>query len=966
MQLNEEIFNLFDRDNFKYRKGDEEIKNEYQKNYKNWKQWCCEFGKKVDKFDNPILKSWQNSGNLEKDFWTRFKYIPFKKSATCVSMHVNKDIFTIELSYEFKNINSILSIQEYNSLLISNLKEWVSSYNIDGNLFYISAKDFKCTLNEYFNNQERSLWFSNVKEENIIVKIIFTKDHVLELNTESEKLIDILRNLSYLYEMTQKTNHIYDQLKNKEELIPDQYDGSYQLVREVVGAYEKVPNENLTLDDLDAMFFMCIGTFKHGVEAKKNLINKSNLPEDEKIRILELIDEISNKALNSQYTHTEEGHGNFGMFGESVGSLRASYKDNDDITGAKGFIKMCTNINKLSDDEEILTSCEKVLKSGVKGMQTGKISKFLYCLKPYLFPIINEKQGEGTGIYEALGIELNKPEKAVNYIDNVRRIKNYRDKYFKFKNYRIIDIVKDEPIDIIPPIEVNEVIDMEKNLILYGPPGTGKTYNVIDKALEIIDSKKYSNLIADSSKRGEVVNEYKQLVEAGRIAFCTFHQSYSYEDFVEGLRSDLKGGFVPTDGIFKQICSKSKEVKVGLVSEYNFDESKIQFHKMSLGDTNNEDDSVFEYCIKNNCVALGWGEDIDYAGCNDRAQVKEAFLKENPDSSNNNFNIDSINRFKNWIKAGDIIIVSYGNTKARAIAKVTGDYYYDPNTEIGFNHFRKVQWLYNDEKIAVRQILKEKNFSQQSIYMFVKEDIDIESIKKLVSKKSNSENKDKKYVLIIDEINRGNISKIFGELITLIESDKRLGEKNEIKVTLPYSNEKFGVPNNLYIIGTMNTADRSIAIMDTAIRRRFSFKEYMPEPKLLSEDVEGINLKKFLTTINSRIEFLFDREHTIGHAYFLKDNLSFNDLVSIMKNKVIPLLQEYFYGDWEKIELILGGAGKKYDDKFFIAKEKMQPSKLFKSNIANEYSDQYKYFVVENPTKEAFINVYSDLTIDEE
>lgn len=966
MQLDKEIFNLFDRESFVYRKGDEDTKNQYTKALEKWTQWCIALGKKVDKFDTPNIKSWQNSGYLEKDFWTRLKITPFKNSAACVSLHINKDAFTIELAFEVKNKSSVLSIEEFNTLLISNLKQWAQLYNIDNNLFYITGKDIKCTLSEYFNNHEKSALFTNVKEGNINVGVSFTKDQVLELDTESKDLINILRNLSYLYEMVQKPNHIYDQLKNKEELIPDKYDGSYQLVREVVSSYEKVPNENLTLDDLDAMFFMCIGTFKHGVEAEKKLINKSNLPEEEKSRILELIDEISNKALNSQYTHTQEGHGNFGMFGESVGSLRASYKDNDDITGAKDFIRMCTNINKLSDEEEILTSCEKVLKSGVKGMQTGKISKFLHCLKPYLFPIINEKQGEKTGVYDALGIELNKPEKAVSYIENVRRIKNYRDKYFKFKNYIIMDLVKDEPIGIIPAEEVNEVIDMEKNLILYGPPGTGKTYNVINKALEIIDSKKYSNLIADSSKRDEVVNEYKQLVEAGQIAFCTFHQSYSYEDFVEGLRSDLKGGFIPTDGIFKQICSKAKEVKVGLVSEYNFDESKIQFHKMSLGDTNNEDDNVFEYCIKNNCVALGWGEDIDYADCNDRAQVKEAFLKENPDSSNNNFNIDAINRFKNWIKAGDIIIVSYGNTKARAIAKVTGDYYYDPNTEIGFNHFRKVQWLYNDEKIAVRQILKEKNFSQQSIYMFVKEDIDIESIKKLVSKKSNSENKDKKYVLIIDEINRGNISKIFGELITLIESDKRLGEKNEIKVTLPYSNEKFGVPNNLYIIGTMNTADRSIALMDTALRRRFSFKEYMPEPKLLSEDVEGINLKKFLTTINSRIEFLFDREHTIGHAYFLKDNLSFNDLVNIMKNKVIPLLQEYFYGDWDKIELILGGAGKKDDDKFFIAKEKMQPSKLFKNNIANEYSDQYKYCIVENPTKEAFINVYSEIAIDEE
>ncbi|MBV4438633.1 MrcB family domain-containing protein [Clostridium tyrobutyricum] len=513
----------------------------------------------------------------------------------------------------------------------------------------------------------------------------------------------------------------------------------------------------------------------------------------------------------------------------------------------------------------------------------------------------------------------------------------------------------------------NNMKEFEKNIILYGPPGTGKTYNVINKALEIIDSEKYSNFIHDPSKRDEMVQEYDKLVDSGQIAFCTFHQSYSYEDFVEGLRSDQKGGFVPKDGIFKQICSKAKEVKEGIVSEYDFDENSINFYKMSLGDTqNDEDDSVFDYCIEKECVALGWGGDIDYTNYNSKSKVKNEYLNVNPDSTNNDFNITAINRFKNDIKTNDIVIVSYGNSKVRAIAKVTGNYYYDPDTEIGFNHFRKVQWLYNGEIIDVRKILKEKTFSQMSIYKLAKHDIDIQSLKGLMSNNSNLGNQDRNYVLVIDEINRGNISKIFGELITLIEDDKRLGKKNEIKVALPYSNDKFGIPSNLYIIGTMNTADRSIALMDTALRRRFSFKEYMPKAELLSDNVEGINLREFLSTINSRIEFLFDREHTIGHAYFLKENISFNDLVSIMKDKVIPLLQEYFYGDWEKIELILGGAGNIGNNKYFIVKEEMNPKSLFKKNIPNDYIEQYKYSVVGNPSKEAFINVYTDISSNKE
>lgn len=196
-----------------------------------------------------------------------------------------------------------------------------------------------------------------------------------------------------------------------------------------------------------------------------------------------------------------------------------------------------------------------------------------------------------------------------------------------------------------------------------------------------------------------------------------------------------------------------------------------------------------------------------------------------------------------------------------------------------------------------------------------------------------------KYAIFIDEINRGNISKIFGELITLIEPSKRLGADDEIMVELPYSKEKFGVPSNLYVIGTMNTADRSIALMDTALRRRFEFVEMMPEYSDLKE-VADIDIGEMLKTINERIEYLYDRDHTIGHAYFI-DVSDLKTLANVFKNKILPLLQEYFYDDWEKIRLVLG-------DSQFI-KEKKSANALFKSGT-DYINDKILYEI----DKEAF------------
>lgn len=313
------------------------------------------------------------------------------------------------------------------------------------------------------------------------------------------------------------------------------------------------------------------------------------------------------------------------------------------------------------------------------------------------------------------------------------------------------------------------------NIILYGPPGTGKTYNTIFKTLDILGvpavddsgtpttskAEWFDNIDASRDKALEI---FKKLKADKRIIFTTFHQSMSYEDFIEGIKPVLDGtsiGYKIQPGIFKEISEAAQ-----------------------------------------------------------------------------------------------------------------------------------------------------KDFQN-------------------------------KYVLIIDEINRGNVANIFGELITLIEEDKRIGNKEGMTCTLPYSKEKFGVPNNLFIIGTMNTADRSVEALDTALRRRFTFEEMMPKPELLSADVEGVDLQKFLDTINKRICLLKDREHQIGHSYFM--NVDSKDaLIDVIFKNVIPLLQEYFYGDYEKIQMVLG-------DKFihrekFIHSEK--PRTEFAIKDGNFDNPEYIYSIV--------------------
>lgn len=392
------------------------------------------------------------------------------------------------------------------------------------------------------------------------------------------------------------------------------------------------------------------------------------------------------------------------------------------------------------------------------------------------------------------------------------------------------------------------------NQILYGPPGTGKTYHTIDKALEILGE----NLA--NKDREEKKAKFDEYVKNRQIVFTTFHQSYGYEEFVEGIkpRIDSKENskeveYEIKDGIFKELCKKALDnYKVSLLTQEEFVKSEDLENKI------------------------------------------EIFLDELVDQQ----------KFIEKTQSGGFKLEEY-NEKYRIITDDT-----NANLYLNLEIFKTL--LENKDKIingrSIKQILNNKHRRQIDSYYFQLVKLFKEREQDYKVDNNPSEKPElKPYIIIIDEINRGNVSKIFGELITLIEPSKRIGADEELKVTLPYSKDEFGVPKNVYIIGTMNTADRSITSLDTALRRRFEFVEMMPKPSELSK-IEDIDLQELLKAINMRIEYLLDREKTIGHAFFIGID-SLEKLKNVFQNKIIPLLQEYFYNDYALIDAVLNKNG---------------------------------------------------------
>lgn len=439
-----------------------------------------------------------------------------------------------------------------------------------------------------------------------------------------------------------------------------------------------------------------------------------------------------------------------------------------------------------------------------------------------------------------------------------------------------------------------ELWKKRKNIILQGAPGTGKTYRIPELVVRLCEPE----FDANNATRKELMSVYNRLKEEKRVMFTTFHQSMDYEDWLEGLRPVLENDQVTykiESGIFKRLCTEA-ERPLSAKKDVNISDEAIVW-KVSLSGTG--DNPVRRDCMKNGYIRIGWdgyGENI---------------TEETDWSIHNGEGKTILNAFINTMKVGDVVMSCYSSRTIDAIGIVTGEYEWHDNFE-HYKRVRRVKWLVKDINEDIVKLNDDKTMTLGTVYRL--NAITLDKVKSLLDKYEASKtliDNNKPYVIVIDEFNRGNVSKIFGELITLLEPDKRKGMRNAESVLLPYSKKEFYIPSNVFLVATMNTADRSLDTIDYAIRRRFAFITVKPQE--IDDDNFNSELFRevsslFISNYDEYAESGFDdtikllpaetlseeyrpEDVWIGHSYFIMDGeYALQDRLLF---EIIPLLEEY-------------------------------------------------------------------------
>ncbi|RYZ59755.1 MAG: hypothetical protein EOP07_02990 [Proteobacteria bacterium] len=430
------------------------------------------------------------------------------------------------------------------------------------------------------------------------------------------------------------------------------------------------------------------------------------------------------------------------------------------------------------------------------------------------------------------------------------------------------------------------------NTILSGPPGTGKTYEAAYRALEIIDGHSFNFESSEAERRSKAMRRYNELKDQKRIQMVTFHQSFSYEDFVEGIRPEVNSEsesirYSIHRGVIRDLVDQMK-MQTSVAKKFDIKPNAMVW-RISLGSEDH-----FDYSRKDGSIGLdyGWKDDI--------SDVDFDALKASGEHILGKW---ALAAFRDELETGDVVCVFKDSNSIRSTGVVVGEYYFDKK-QSGFRHRRKVKWI-DDQSHSIIEMNGGKRMMLPAFHRLAS--VKLPDLLNLLSPSpSKAKDAGKPFVLIIDEINRGNLSKIFGELITLIEDDKREGSVNALSLKLPYSGESFSLPQNLYIIATMNTADRSIAMIDYALRRRFSFHHIGPDSSVVSEFAEDFPLRALFETINNKIEISLGRDYMIGHSLFLQID-TVPKLKSAWFDQILPLLKEYFFDDLHTLRSIVPG-----------------------------------------------------------